>query len=156
MRRVFYADESGTGKGPCNCLVIGGVLIEVSGSYVYGGVELLQSIKKRFDVKGEVKWRLLKRRGLGEAVFREVSSRFPVEYVKIHVGEGDVERAFLALLRRVKADLYVVDKGLIDTRLFSGVVERPSHKVPGIQLADIVAGHFADQLCRPQRFAPDL
>ncbi|MBP1449230.1 MAG: hypothetical protein JZD41_04350 [Thermoproteus sp.] len=72
MRRVFYVDESGSGKGPCNCLVIGGIVLYVSGSYMYGGVELLESIKTRLNIRGELKWRLLKRLGVGDAVFKEI------------------------------------------------------------------------------------
>ncbi|MBP1449229.1 MAG: hypothetical protein JZD41_04345 [Thermoproteus sp.] len=51
-------------------------------------------------------------------------------------------------MRDMEADLYVVDEELIDAKKFSRVVERPSHKVPGIQLTDVVVGYLADRLCR--------
>ncbi|MEM1598960.1 MAG: hypothetical protein QXP31_06835 [Pyrobaculum sp.] len=64
MRRVMFVDESGR-KSPCNCVVVAAVVARVSGSYAYWGAGLVDQIKKAAKVGGELKWRAVKRRGVG-------------------------------------------------------------------------------------------
>jgi len=148
MRKVLYIDESGRGpRAPCSCYVVGGVLIEVAGSYMYGGLDLVEVLKQRYGIVKELKWRVLKRLGVGEEAYVEIERRYPIYYVAVHIGEEDLEQAFLRLVKSVKADLYVVDEGLVNVGKFARVVARPSHRVPDIQLADVVAGRVAERLC---------
>jgi len=123
------------------------VLIEVAGSYMYGGLDLAEAFKRRYGIVKELKWRVLKRMGVGEEVYEEIVRRYPTYYVAVHIGEEDLEQAFLRLVKSVEADLYVVDEGLVNVGKFARVVAKPSHKVPGIQLADVVAGHATERLC---------
>jgi len=156
MRKVLYVDESGRGpKASCSCYVVGGVLIEVAGSYMYGGLGLVEALKRRYGIVKELKWRVLKRMGVGEEVYVEIVRRYPTYYVAVHIGEEDLEQAFLRLVKSVEADLYVVDEGLVNVGKFARVVAKPSHKVPGIQLADVVAGRAAERLC-PNRASRNI
>jgi len=148
MRKVLYIDESGRGpKAPCSCYAVGGVPIEVAGSYMYGGLDLVEALKRRYGIVKELKWRVLKRMGVGEEVYAEIVRRYPTYYVAVHIGEEDLEQAFLRLIKSVKADLYVVDEGLVNVGKFACVVAKLSHKVLGIQLADVVAGRAVERLC---------
>lgn len=152
MRRVLYLDESGQGgRAHCTCLVIAGVLVEVAGSYLYGGIELVDLLKRRYGIRRELKWRVLKRMGVGEGAYRAIVERYPTTYASVHIGEEEVKKALLRLMRNASADLYVVDEGLIKLGRSARVVARASHKVPGLQLADVVAGRLAEELCRRGR-----
>jgi len=97
-------------------------------------------LKQRYVIVKELKWRVLKRLGVVEEVYVEIVRHYPTYYVAVHIGEEDLEQAFLRLVKSVEADLYVVDEGLVNVSKFVRVVAKPSHKVPGIQLADVVAG----------------
>jgi hypothetical protein len=50
-------------------------------------------------------------------------------------------------MRRLRAHLYVVDDGLVNPRAFPRTISRPSHKVPRIQLADVLAGYRRRAAC---------
>jgi hypothetical protein len=62
MRRVVFVDESGT-KSFCNCVVVAGLAAEVTGSYMYWGLDIVDGIRRRLGIAGELKWRRVKRRG---------------------------------------------------------------------------------------------
>jgi len=50
-------------------------------------------------------------------------------------------------MRRLRAHLYVVDDGLVNPRAFPCTISRPSHKVPGTRLADVLAGYHRRTAC---------
>ena len=112
VRRVLYLDESGTEKGPCSCLVVGGVVVESSGSYLLAGGDLVERVASRLGRVGEVKWRVLRRRGLGEWAFSFVASRLGYVYRRVHVGSVDIAGVVAELAREASADLVVLDEGL--------------------------------------------
>jgi hypothetical protein len=62
-------------------------------------------------------------------------------------GEEDVVKALRTLMRRLKAQYYVIDEGLVNPRRFPNTISRPPHKVPGIQLADVLAGYYRSRFC---------
>lgn len=143
MRRVVFLDESGR-KSPCNCVIVGAVIAQVSGSYAYWGLGVVDEIKKAAGIRGELKWRAVKRRGAVELVL-SVLSRLETRWVAIHYVDKSVfESDLWRFLVDLDADLYVLDVGLADPRKFPRAVARPSHKVPGIQLADLLAGWAAE------------
>jgi hypothetical protein len=46
------------------------------------------------------------------------------------------------------ADIFVLDAGLADASKFPQAVNKPSHKVPGLQLADLVVGYISEGYAR--------
>lgn len=147
MRRVVFVDESGT-KSFCNCVVVAGLAAEVTGSYMYWGLDIVDGIRRRLGIVGELKWRRVKRRGgkdLVEALLRD----FEVRYFAAHyVSQRDFEGRLWRFLADVDADIFVLDAGLADASKFPRAVNKPSHKVPGLQLADLVVGYISEGRAR--------
>lgn len=147
MKRVAFVDESGL-KSPCHCVAVAVLVAEVRGSYLYWGLDILEQLREAAGERGEVKWRLVKRRGLAEralAILGGLERRWAAHH---YVDKEGFEAWLWRLLTGVDADIYVLDEGLADPKKFPRAVAKPSHKVPGIQLADVLAGYAAEVLCR--------
>ncbi|MEL9990066.1 MAG: hypothetical protein QXP98_03105 [Thermoproteus sp.] len=111
------------------------------------GAHLLEVLKRLVKVSGEVKWRDVKRRNPDAArlVFEVVEARWAVFHYR---SPDDVVRAVSELAKGVR--LVVVDNQLLPRGSRLGVrhVEKDSRRVPGLQLADVVAGWARDTYCR--------
>jgi len=151
VRVVAYVDESGTGKGVCNCIVIAAIVSTVPRgvSYLEHLSDVVEEIRRRAGVRGELKWRIIKRRGVGEWAYALVTSRADTRFVWGHI---DAPETTNTLMRTLVAGLgkarVVADHGLPKLQ---GVEYHDSRRVPGIQLADIVAGRLAEEFCRQRR-----
>lgn len=44
----------------------------------------------------------------------------------------------------ISRDIFVLDAGLADASKFPRAVNKPSHKVPGLQLADLAVGYISE------------
>lgn len=144
---IVFIDESGL-KRPCNCIALGAVYFpsKYGETYLDVGVDVLEQIKQMARLRGEVKWRDVKRRAAGaiEVVFSRVEARWTV----LHFNDwGDLQRAVARLAAGSR--LVVVDHQLLPKGAVLGVryIERDSRKVPGLQLADVVAGWARDTYC---------
>jgi hypothetical protein len=145
-RRVAFIDGSGQ-TAVCNCVVLAGIVYEGPASYVYAFGDYVDALRRRYGIAGELKWRELWRRG-GAAAAEELEKLFETAWVSLHYrGQASLAEALWSLMRRLRAHLYVVDEGLIDPRVFPRTISRPSHKVPGIQLADVLAGYRRRAAC---------
>jgi hypothetical protein len=145
-RRVAFIDGSGQ-TAVCNCVVLAGIVYEGPASYVYAFSDYVDALRRRYGIAGELKWRELWRRG-GAAAAEELEKLFDTAWVSLHYrGETSLAEAIWSLMRRLRAHLYVVDEGLINPRAFPRTISRPSHKVPGIQLADVLAGYRRRAAC---------
>ncbi|MGC9170502.1 MAG: DUF3800 domain-containing protein [Thermoproteus sp.] len=144
MKRVAFVDESGT-KSFCNCVVVAGLVVEAAGSYVYWGVGLVDEIRRSLGIVGELKWRRVKRRG-GRELVEALLRRFEVRHFAVHyTSQRDFETHLWRFLTDIDADIFVLDTGLADASKFPRAVSKPSHKVPGLQLADLVAGLISER-----------
>jgi hypothetical protein len=144
VKLVLYVDESGL-KSFCNCVVVAGVLAAVSGSYMYWGEGVVRRIREALGVSGELKWRVVKRRG-GRRLVEELLRGLEVRHFAVHyTSQVEFEKALWRFLVEVPADFYVLDVGLADASKFPRAVNKPSHKTPGIQIADLAAGFFAEK-----------
>jgi hypothetical protein len=141
-RRVAFIDDSGQ-TAVCNCAVLAGIVYEGSASCVYAFSDYVDALKRRYGIAGDLKWRELWRRG-GAAAAEELEKLFETAWVSLHYrGQASLAEALWSLMRRLRAHLYVIDDGLVNPRTIS----RPSHKVPGIQLADVLAGYRRRTAC---------
>ncbi|WP_193322629.1 hypothetical protein [Pyrobaculum calidifontis] len=52
------------------------MLIEVAG-YMHGGLDLVEALKRRYGIVKELKWRVLKRMGVGEEAYVEIVRHYP-------------------------------------------------------------------------------
>ncbi len=146
MRRVAFIDESGR-KAPCNRVVVAAVVAEVRGSYLYWGHDLLARVSRAVGADREVKWRTVRRRG-AVGVALSVLRGLERHWTAVHyTGQDAFEAALWRFLTRLNADLHVLDEGLANPSKFPRAVSRPSHRVPGLQLADLLAGCVADGAC---------
>jgi len=146
-RRIAFIDGSGQ-TAFCNCVVLAGVVYEGSAGYLYAFAEYADALRRRLGVTGELKWREVKRRG-GFAVVEELERRLETAWVSFHYqNQVNLATALWQLMKQLRASLYVVDEGLVNPRVFPRTVSRPSHKVPGIQLADLIAGYYRSVACR--------
>jgi hypothetical protein len=146
MRRVAFIDGSGQ-TAVCNCVVLAGIVYEGSASYVYAFSDYVDALRRRYGIAGELKWRELWRRG-GAAAAEELEKLFDTAWVSLHYrGQASLAEALWSLMRRLMAHLYVIDDGLVNPRAFPRTISRPSHKVPGIQLADVLAGYHRRTAC---------
>lgn len=84
--------------------------------------------------------------GRVEELAVSVLSGLETRWVVVHYVDQSVFEAQLwRFLTGIDADLYVLDEGLAHPHKFPRAVARPSHKVPGIQLADLLAGWVVDR-----------
>ncbi|MEM1572099.1 MAG: DUF3800 domain-containing protein [Pyrobaculum sp.] len=150
MKRVAFVDESGL-KSPCHCVAVAVIVAEVRGSYLYWGLDVISQLRASAGVQGEIKWRLVKRRGLASRALALIGTLETHRDVHHYVDRESFETWLWRLLTGIKADLYVLDEGLADPRKFPRAVSKPSHKVPGIQLADLLAGYTAELFCKRSR-----
>ena len=146
---IVFVDESGV-KSLCHCVALGAVAFQPRPgvSYLELGRHLVEGIKRMLRVGGELKWRGVVRRGRPETVLALIQAAAEVRYSAFHyTGEAELAARLEELVRG--ADLVVLDNQLLPKGLRLGVrtVERDSRRVPGIQLADVVAGYARQALC---------
>lgn len=146
---IVFVDESGA-KSPCNCVALGAVAFEAKYGVTYMelGRHVLERIRRLARVGGELKWGDVRRRADVQMVIRLISEVAEVRYKVFHFASyADVEKALEELAEG--ALLVVVDNQLLarKPRLGARVIERDSRKVPGLQLADIIAGHARQKHC---------
>lgn len=140
-------DESGV-KTLCNCVALGAVYFPLRRgvSWMEAGSHVLEVLKRLVKVSGEVKWRDVKRRNPAAAklLFEIVDAKRIVIHYRT---PDDVVRAVAELARGAR--LAVVDNQLFPKGAQLGVryVEKDSRRVPGLQLADVVAGWARDFHC---------
>jgi len=118
-------------------------------SYLELGKYLVEGIKRMLRVGGELKWRDVVRRGRPEAVLALIQAAAEVRYTAFHyTGAAELAARLEEIVQG--ADLVVLDNQLLPRGLRLGVktVERDSRRVPGIQLADVVAGYARQALCK--------
>lgn len=143
VRRVAFVDESGR-KSYCNCVVVAALAADVQGSYMYWGIDIVERIRRELGISGELKWRRVKRRG-GARLVEMLIRSFEVEHLAVHyTSQRDFEEALWRFLTDIDADMYVLDVGLADASKYPRAVNKPSHKVPGIQLADLAVGYISE------------
>jgi len=147
---AVFVDESGA-KSLCHCVALGAVAFQPRPgvSYLELGRHLVEGIKRMLRVGGELKWRDVVRRGKPEAVLALIQTVAEVRYTVSHyTGEAELAARLEEIVQG--ADLVVLDNQLLPKGLRLGVrtVERDSRRVPGIQLADVVAGYARQALCR--------
>ncbi|AET33169.1 hypothetical protein P186_1759 [Pyrobaculum ferrireducens] len=147
---IVFVDESGV-KSFCNCVAVGAVAFEARYGvpYMELGRHVLERIRRMARVGGEVKYSDVRRRADVEAVVRLISEVAEVRFRVVHfTSHGDVEEAVAELSRG--AVLVVLDNQLLPRRPRIGarVIERDSRRVPGLQLADVVAGYARSRECR--------
>jgi hypothetical protein len=150
---IVFVDESGA-KSPCNCVALGAVAFEARYGITYMelGLHLVERIKRMARVGGELKWSDVRRRADVGAVLRLISEAAEVRHAVFHYKSAeDVERALAGLVEG--AVLVVADNQLLAGRPRLGVrlIERDSRKVPGLQLADVVAGFARWSSCGQRR-----
>lgn len=145
---IVFIDESGL-KRPCNCLSLGAVAFprRRGVSYLELGYHLVEGIKTFLKVGGELKWRAVKRRGDPETVISLIRQVAEIKYIAFHYkGPEDVTKGVEILARG--ASLVVVDNQLLQgAKPAVYYLERDSRRVPGLQLADVVAGYAREKLC---------
>jgi hypothetical protein len=148
---IVFIDESGL-KESCNCVALGAVAFRGRRgvSYLELGAHLVENLKRMLHVGGELKWLDVRRRGNVVAIelIRMVAD---IRYSAIHyTSPEDLARAVEELASGAK--LVVVDNQLLPRQyLKAQVLERDSRRVPGLQLADVVAGYARSLLCRSTR-----
>lgn len=177
VRFVVFIDESGL-PVRCQVFVVAalGAVVPSGVSYLFIGRDLVEFVRSRFRVKGEIKFRDAKR-VLDVAELRSfvdtILSRFRVGFSVVHVSTDNalevrllsIKRALFSLLRScvdilgsIELLTIVVDEVPLDLRylrraLISAIRDlyvipsievkmRSSARVPGIQLADVVAGYL--------------
>lgn len=144
---MAFVDESGV-KSPCSCVVLAAVVAQTAGSYIYWGIDVLSEIKRAAGLTGEAKWRLVKRRGAADFALSALG-RLEGRWAVVHYTDRrSFEVELWKFLTSIQADLYVLDEGIADPSKFPRAIARASHKVPGIQLADLLAGSVADRTCK--------
>lgn len=110
------------------------------------GAHLVKNIKRLLGIGGELKWIEVRRRGDPEVVMELISRVTDVRHGVFHFeGRGQ----FMERLRRLVegAAVVVADNQLMLGPIAARVIERDSRRVPGIQLADVVAGYARSKLC---------
>ncbi|RFA95572.1 DUF3800 domain-containing protein [Pyrobaculum aerophilum] len=146
---IVFVDESGV-KSPCNCVALGAVAFEAKYGVTYMelGSNVVERIRRMARIGGELKWGDVRRRADASAVIRLISEVAEVRYAVFHFSSyADVERALGDLARG--ALLVVVDNQLLagKPRLGVRVIERDSRRMPGLQLADVIAGFARQRGC---------
>jgi len=147
---IVFVDESGV-KSLCHCVAPGAVAFQPRPgvSYLELGKYLVEGIKRMLRVGGELKWRDVVRRGRPEAILALIQAAAEVRYTAFHyTGESELAARLEEIVQG--ADLVVLDNQLLPKglRLWVKTVERDSRRVPGIQLADVVADYARQTLCR--------
>lgn len=149
---IVFIDESGL-KESCNCVALGAVAFRGRRgvSYLELGAHLVENLKRMLHVGGELKWLDVRRRGNVVAVIELIRRVADIRYSAIHyTSPEDLARAVEELASGAK--LVVVDNQLLPRQyLKAQVLERDSRRVPGLQLADVVAGYARSLLCRSTR-----
>ncbi len=112
---------------------------------------LVGNLKQMFHVGGELKWLDVRRRGNVVAIIELIRMVADVRYSAIHyIPPEDLARAVEELASGAK--LVVVDNQLLPRQhLKAQVLERDLRRVPGLQLANVVAGYARSSLCRSTR-----
>jgi len=150
---IVFVDESGV-KTRCNCVAVGVVAFEATygRSYLEVGSWIVDAIKRVAKVGGELKWRDVERRGVAEFALGLIRSA--ATYVNgsaTHFLDFNNFANFVMGLIPKGTRLVVLDHQLLPRNVRLGgarIVERDSRRVPGLQLADIVAGYHRRALCR--------
>jgi len=149
---IVFIDESGL-KESCNCVALGAVAFRGRRgvSYLELGAHLVENLKRMLHVGGELKWLDVRRRGNVVAVIELIRKVADIRYSAIHyTSPEDLARAVEELASGAK--LVVIDNQLLPRQYIKAqVLERDSRRVPGLQLADVVAGYARSLLCRSTR-----
>ena len=168
-RRVCFADEGGLARR-CSTLCVAVLCFEVEGSALHAGREVLEEVRRLLGiVSGEVKFRVVKRASRRRGVrLEEVMDLILSRCVGYGCACSHIE--YEERLQKLKVELLVraageagargstlfLDEGLLPSRdsVLGRVREsvgavyvklRPSHRTPGVQLADVYAGFCASR-----------